>query len=187
MKFRNNKAQGLSLNAIIIMILILLVLLVVTSFFVSKFSSSSNQITSISNQYIPEYNAKIEKINTDKDETVINIKVESEGENLIIKNNIPKAVIPLLNDQNKDQLINSNGRTYSILKEDPLIAWEIDKTPIEFNYTINKKISEKNFEDFSIGVEEKSKLTSIVYLVYILITLILILVFKPIVVNKKKK
>jgi hypothetical protein len=120
-----------------------------------------------------------------EDKTIINIELNSEGEDLLIKSRIPKNVIEILNDENKESLIYSELE-YEILEEDPLIAWSVDRAPTKINYTINKKVSNEDLQDFRIEVEDSLAFKGLNYILIFVILLIIFLVFKPL-INRIKK
>ena len=121
-----------------------------------------------------------------EDQTKISIYIEGKGEDIILEQEIPKSVIQNLNKQNQDDLINSK-KEYTIIEEDPLIAWNVERVPSKVNYTINKKITNEDKKKFRASISENKGLNSLKYLFSALILIILIILFKPIVTKKNKK
>jgi len=118
-----------------------------------------------------------------KDSTPISIKIGGNSENITIENFIPKEVIEELTEENKNQLILSE-KEFTIIDSDPLIAWNIERTPTEINYTINKKISKKDTEKFKIGVKDNKTFNYMKYIVFFLIVLIILFLSKPLFIKK---
>ncbi|MCA9459059.1 MAG: hypothetical protein KC550_00760 [Nanoarchaeota archaeon] len=124
--------------------------------------------------------------NLDLDKTNIVLNIRGEGENIILENFIPKEVIPYLDEDNKDDLIETSFE-YKIIDPDPLIAWNIQKAPSRINYTINKKISPEDRENFRVELKESSSFQWLKYLLIFLMLLILYAVFRPKPKSKKLK
>lgn len=118
-------------------------------------------------------------------ETLIKIKIEGEGENVEVLSEIPKEVIELLTLENKDSLIESDLE-YEIIKEDPLIAWNVDKIPKDINYTIKKEISIEDRNNFGLEIRDAAGSNVLIYFVFFLLILVLYLSFKP-ALNKKNE
>ncbi len=119
------------------------------------------------------------------DKTIIYIEVNSESEDLIVKSRIPKSVIENLDEDNRDELIYSELE-YEILESDPLIAWSIEKAPAKINYTINKKVSNEDLENFQIEVENSAAFKGLNYILILVILLIIFLVFRPLLKKIRK-
>ncbi|MCA9496002.1 MAG: hypothetical protein KC589_03590 [Nanoarchaeota archaeon] len=124
--------------------------------------------------------------NTQLEKTTIVLNIVGEGKNLLVENFIPKEVISYLDDNNKDELIESSFE-YKILNPDPLIAWNIEKAPARINYTINKKVSEEDKENFRVELKESKSFQWLKYLLIVLMILLLFAIFKPLNKNKKLK
>jgi hypothetical protein len=120
------------------------------------------------------------------DKTNIVITIDGNYEDVVVKQEIPKSVIEILNSDNKDELIDSE-LDYYILKEDPLIAWNVDRVPSTVNYTINKQISEEDKKKFKLEVSQKRSFKMLKYAIFVLILVILVVAFKPVFLKKKKK
>jgi len=118
------------------------------------------------------------------DSATIFLTVDGVGENLRIVNTLPKEVIEILNDENKNELIESDF-DYKILEEDPIIAWSVDKAPAKINYTIKSKVKDSDLERIEIDVTTNPSFKYLIYLVYILIIVIVFKTLKP--AFKKKK
>ncbi len=119
--------------------------------------------------------------------TLIELRFENTTQirgNYILEHEIPKSVIALLNDDNKDFLITS-PLEYQILKEDPLIAWSIDKAPSKINYTMNKRISEDQKAEFSVDIKKDNYFSKMSYVVLFLIIIIVVAAFYPLLKKKK--
>ncbi len=103
--------------------------------------------------------------------------------NFKVLNEIPKEIISELNEDNWDSYILDYNANYSILKSDPLIAWNIEKRPTDVEYTINKKIDREDLTKFKIEVEleEDSLFSSTLfnYIILFLILLLIIMMVKP--------
>lgn len=121
----------------------------------------------------------------ENDKTTIVINVEGNGTNLQVQQRIPKEVIPLLNNDNRNSLITSE-RDYIILEEDPLIAWNLDSAPAKINYTINKKIDLRDRENFGVEVSNQSSFNNVEWFIYVTIIIILVLIFIPFIKSKNK-
>ena len=117
--------------------------------------------------------------------TEIIMNIDGVGEDMIVYLKIPKEVITNLNSKNKDNLIYSK-QDFKIIKEDPLIAWNLEKVPTQLNYTINKKISSSEQDKFKISVSPNSNYNFIKIIIIILILLIIIVSLKPLKYGKKK-
>ena len=117
-------------------------------------------------------------------QTEITILIREEYENIIIENEIPKGVIEVLNEENQNSLIETSLE-YTILKEDPLIAWSVDRTPINITYKINKKISVEDQNDFKLKISQTSPVVKILkYVLFALIIIIIGFMFKPVIKKK---
>ena len=119
-------------------------------------------------------------------QTKITLNILEVGENFIIENEIPKEVIKFLDENNKDELISSN-LTYKILKNDPLIAWTVDKVPTKIEYKINKKVNSSDIKNFKLEIKENKSLKLFKNIALILIVIILILILKPLIKRKVRK
>ena len=186
MKFKNRIAQNLPQSSIVMVILVILVLIVIAALLTTNLNKCGKQFDDVSNSYAT-FNGEltISKTDLENEHTLITIEVK-KGENLIVENFIPKEVIPILTEENKEEFIQSD-RSYIILEEDPLIAWSVEKAPTQINYTIKKKISKEDFNNFKVSASKKdSSLKYVTYLAYIVIAVILFSIVKPI-FNKKRK
>lgn len=133
---------------------------------------NSNNIYKFENE-----NATIEFIDLE-DKTTVVIVINKEGENFKIFNSIPKSVILMLNEDNKNSLITTDF-DYEIIESDPLIAWTVDKAPAKINYTINRKITSQEKKEFVIEVQNESVINKFKWVIYILILVIIGLTLKP--------
>ncbi len=119
------------------------------------------------------------------DKTKVIIEVNGDKENFVLKHEIPKEAIPLLNPKNKDSIIISYSQDYIILEEDPIIAWNIKKSPEKIEYVIDANVEEETQKDFKISINESKDFSYLKYIILILIFVILFMIFYPI--FKKKK
>lgn len=119
-----------------------------------------------------------------KTKVSLHIKGEYE-EDVILEHIIPKTVIEEINSSNKDDVINTSEE-FTILREDPVIAWNVDETPSKVNYTVSKNIDKSSKEGFKVGVEEKSSIKYLQYISVLIIVVIIAIVFKPLISKKKK-
>lgn len=145
------------------------------------------------NQYLFDNiksNTKFVDLENNKTQVIINVDSSNridDSTGFIISSRIPKHVIKNLNNNNKNELITSSKK-YVILKNDPLIAWNVEKIPTTINYTINKKINNEDKNKFSIEINKNSKsFLYVKYIVILIILLILIYTLKPVLFNKSKK
>jgi hypothetical protein len=113
-----------------------------------------------------------------QDGTKITLTVEGVGEDMQILSRIPKEVIELLTPENQEELIFSEI-PYEIIEADPLIAWNVEKIPTDIEYTIKKNISKKDRENFGVEIRESKQTHVLTYLIFLLMIVILIYMFKP--------
>lgn len=179
------KGEGLPITTISFAIIGLLVILLVSIFLIDNLDNSNTGINSISKEYKDLFSSKINFETTPNGNTLITILVESDNDKPVdVYHTIPKEVIPQLTNDNRDELIQSN-QEFVIIKEDPLIAWHVEKPPATINYTINKEISLEDRNNFSVEIKESEKFNKLKFLVYFLIITIIVLTLEPI--FKKKK
>ena len=119
------------------------------------------------------------------DGTQVLIHVEGDGENKEVLSFIPKEVIELLTLDNVDELIHSDLE-FEIVEEDPLIAWNVEKIPTDINYTIKKKVSKEDLQNFGIEIKEGKSSNILTYIVFVLFVLVLFFSFKPAFKKKDK-
>lgn len=155
--------------------------------FIGKVMFENNELESVVNNIYLYDSVKgdMKFIVKDK-ETLIFINIDGNGEDMLVKQRIPKEVIELLTHENKESLVHSDI-PYDILEEDPLIAWNIKETPSSINYTIKKKVSPADQEKFGLEITENSYLQSMEILTYFLVFVFLLLIFMPLVRKKLKK
>lgn len=116
---------------------------------------------------------------TDKENsTTITISLPDTGENVQISQYIPKSVIESLTEENKDLLIQSE-LPYEILDSDPLIAWTVEETPTQFNYTINKETTLEDKKDFTLEFTKTPLFSFIQIVLVIFIVFLLLLLVYP--------
>jgi hypothetical protein len=114
--------------------------------------------------------------------TVVLVHVYS-NQSSVVKQLIPKSVIS--NIKKESNLITSS-KNYTIIKEDPIIAWNVENPPETINYTINKKINENEKKEFKVSISPATKTIKYTkYVVGFLIGLIIIIAFLPIIKRKK--
>lgn len=118
--------------------------------------------------------------------TKITITVDGLHEKLQVQSYIPKEVIAYLDDSNKDELIESQLE-YEILESDPLIAWNVQDTPTQINYTINKKITEEQRKQFKVEITQTKGFAFAKYIIFALIIIIIGLLIKPMLKKNAKK
>ncbi len=132
--------------------------------------------TEVSNIYISTEGSLSQSFKVNEDgSTLISIKIDSEKENFVVKQFIPKEVIAELTEENKNSLIDSELE-YEILEADPLIAWNIEKAPTTINYTIKKEVSLDQREDFSLELSDESfgkKLKVLIFLLFLVVLVLL--------------
>ena len=179
------KGESLPINTVAIVILVIVTLLLITVTFLDKFGDSSSATNDISNQYTKNYFADVTYTTNEFDQTIININVNA-NKPVDVTHRIPKEVIEELTYENRDEHINSN-LDYVILESDPLIAWHVEKPPANITYTINKKLTQNEINNFQTSVKESEKFNFLNYLVYFLIIVIILLVLEPILIKKKNK
>jgi len=155
------------------------------TFDVTLFDEDKNMLENvISKEYVFLKTQTNMKFIENGNKTTILIDIDSiDNESVTVFNRIPKSVIEILNDDNKNSLIESNIE-YEILEEDPLIAWNIEEPPKTINYTVNKKITKEEQKQFSLDVKESKTFQYLKFTLFVLILLIMGLLFKP--VLKKK-
>lgn len=115
--------------------------------------------------------------------TILEIFVNTNVSTRIVQE-IPKSVIEKVTPENKDEVLVSNLE-YVIVEEDPVIAWHIDSPPEKINYTINKRLTPEQKAQMRLEAEENK--TSYKWMIYIGVFLILIIMFSPAILKKKKK
>jgi len=130
-------------------------------------------------------NSQISFEEIEGNKTRITIEILEEGKNLIVLTKIPKEVIENLNEDNKNSLIETQ-LDYEIIESDPVIAWNIENSPTKINYTINKKIEEKDMKNFKLEIKDTQNFQIFKYLIFFLIFIILILIIKPIIFKSKR-
>ncbi len=153
--------------------------------FKAKIIDKENTLEEITNKEFMFENVKASmSFENFEGKTVVVIDVTGEGKNIIVKQEIPKSVIEVLNESNKNDLIETDFN-YKILNEDPLIAWNIEKAPTKINYTINKDVSDQQTEEFGMQVESNQNLGLFKFVIVILIFVILGFAFKPLYSKKR--
>ena len=123
--------------------------------------------------------------NLEDNATLVRLSLEGNASNVKVYSRIPKEVIPLLNEENKDSLINSTF-DYEIIEEDPLIAWNVEKVPEDVEYRVDKEISKEDQERFSLKIEESKTFGFMKFIVGLGIIGILILIILPTIRKNKK-
>lgn len=152
-----------------------------------KIHDNKTTITLNINDEFLEKNLNLKKQNKLDENSIENLEKYSKY-NLTVYSRIPKEVIEILNEENKNDLLISNYN-YTIIEEDPLIAWNIERPPKKINYTVNKEISveeQKKFE-FNIQKNDTSDIKYLEYIIWICIIIVIILIIMPIIKNKNKK
>lgn len=144
-------------------------------------------MTVISKEYIFKDSwATLKIADLENNRTEIIIEVNGIDKNLLVQSYIPKSVIEYLDNTNRYDLIETKD-DYMILDADPLIAWDIDRPPRTINYTVNKKITQLQKNEFKIDIVETKTFKMFRYIVFCCILVIVLLVFKPLFSNVKKK
>lgn len=153
--------------------------------FVAKIIRDGQTLITLNNQVyvLDNINAQTDFLDLN-DSTIVFLNVEGKGENLVVSSRIPKEVIENLDDDNKDNLILSDLE-YEIIENDPLIAWSIEKAPAKVNYTINKKISDVDKENFKLEITQKKEFLLFKAFIFVLIFIIIIIILKPLIFKKK--
>lgn len=116
--------------------------------------------------------------------TLVRLRLQGNLTNAKVYSRIPKEVIPLLTESNKDSLVVSKNN-YEIIEEDPLIAWNVEKIPEDVEYEVKKEITPEQQQDFSLKIEENSTFGFVKFLVGLGIITILLLIIIPAIKKKK--
>lgn len=182
MFYFNKKAQQLPMNTIVIAILVVLVLLVITLFFVSKMNENSSIIDSAYSDIVYE---EIVDFNILEDETLVTIEVRG-NKPVDVEHRIPKEVIEELTYENRENYIESE-LDYVILETDPLIAWHVEKPPVNLSYKIKKSINTTERDNFQLEIKESNSFKFLTYFVYFLIGILIFLSFKKPNLRKSNK
>lgn len=140
------------------------------------------QVKNVEN-FFDKVKANIE-FNVIGNKTEIIINVDGEGDSLRVYHEIPKSAIASLTEDNRNDLINTDFE-FEIIEEDPLIAWNVEEIPTTINYTMNKKITREDMENFNVSITENEEFKLFKYIIVGLIILIVIISLKPIVKKKK--
>lgn len=118
--------------------------------------------------------------------TLVNIFVDSQLDEVTLYHDIPKSVIERLTYENRESLIDTEF-DYVIIKENPLIAWNIQSPPKNVSYKLNKQLTEEEKLNFRVDMEETPQFLFFKYFVMLLFVLVLILIFRPLIKKKKNK
>ncbi|MFW6285978.1 MAG: hypothetical protein ACOC16_02540 [Nanoarchaeota archaeon] len=117
-------------------------------------------------------------------ETKITINIQGNNSNIIVNQNIPKSVIKYLDENNKENLIESE-KDYIIIKNNPIIAWKVDEVPAQINYTIKKRTNQEDKNKFEVEITNQKNFQALKYIILFLLLMLLFIIFKP--AFKKKK
>ncbi|MFW5705100.1 MAG: hypothetical protein ACOCXG_04640 [Nanoarchaeota archaeon] len=110
---------------------------------------------------------------------------EGRTKSFVLEQEIPKEVIKLLTEENRDELIISS-KEFIIIKEDPLIAWHVEPEESEINFTINKKTTSEEQVKFKLSSAEDSSFKIVKYSMFVLILFLLMFLFKGVILKKRK-
>lgn len=118
--------------------------------------------------------------------TEVVVKIRGNISDAVVYSDIPSSVISNLNEENKDDLISSQ-REFTIIEENPLIAWNVESVPEDISYEVKKNISQKQQEEFSLKITQSSKFSIVKYLSGFGIFLILFIIFIPVIRKLRHK
>lgn len=157
--------------------------------FIATMTNYNGQITKTlqNTQYIyqnTQTNINFKEI--DNNNTEITISITGESTDLKVNQLIPKEVIAELTPENKDSLITTTT-FYQIIESDPLISWNIEKSPANITYTINKKISLEDRQKFKVEITQNTPFKIIKVIITLLIIVIILLIFRPLFKKNGKK
>lgn len=116
--------------------------------------------------------------------TLVRMHLQGNLTDARVYSEIPKEVIPLLTPSNRDSLVIST-LPYEIIKEDPLIAWNVERIPQDVEYEVKKDISKSEQQDFTMVIEESTTFSVLKYLAGFGILIILFLIGLPLIKHKK--
>ncbi len=122
--------------------------------------------------------------NLGENSTLVRMHLEGNLTNARVYSDIPSEVISLLTPENKDSLVVSN-KSYEIIEQNPLIAWNVDRIPQDVEYEVKKDISKSEQQDFSMVIEESTTFSVLKYLAGFGILVILFLIGLPLFKHKK--